>query len=89
MRVTAGSIVLKSASVCNTMPAVSHVRVRLLACNESYKQEYERAEESEQEEVEAFDISLRDAPIEHATVMINVDNADITVRAMLDLFLDL
>ena len=60
-----------------------------MACYECYEQEYERAEESEQEEVEAFDISLRDAPIEHATVMINVHNADITVGAMLDLFLDL
>ena len=60
-----------------------------LACYEGYEQEYQRAKESEQEQVEAFDIGLRDAPIEDATVMIYVHNADITVGAMLNLLLDL
>ena len=60
-----------------------------MACYEGYEQEYQRAKESEQEHVEAFDIGLRDASIEYAAVMIHVHNADITVGAMLNLLLDL
>ena len=92
MRVTVGSIVLKSSSLsCMSFnPMLSQlIRGCICACYECYKQEYERAKESEQEDVEAFDIILSDAPIEHATVMINVHYADITVGAMLDLQLGL